>query len=81
MPQKLRLTGYLSAIDVAAVFASPLLSSIARMDEIAVDGMAVSSTDPNWPKDQKDFDWLCLAIQDALALDGVLDVKIAPLVS
>jgi hypothetical protein len=79
MSQRLKLTGYLSAVDIEAVFSSSIMSSVARVDEISIDSMAISSTDPNWPTDQQDYEWLCSTIRDALVLNGILHVQITPI--
>ena len=76
--QRLKLTDYRSAADVAAVFASHL-ADIARVDEISIDSMDISSTDPNWPKDQQDYDWLCSTIKEMLAYEGIFNVQLTPL--
>jgi hypothetical protein len=75
--QRIKLAGFRSLQEISASFASRL-SGIARIEEVAEDGILVVAEDADWPIDQSDYDSLCNVITETLAYDGIVNVSMSP---
>ena len=74
--QRLKLTGYPSAEQVNAIFASSLVD-VAYVVETTPEVAYIVADDSDWPSNPTEYEWLCSMIRDTLAEHGIRDVALA----